>query len=266
VEPLGKWEYSFVGELGDTSAVGGFSAPDCVIDFPELVRNLHRCAEQNGATFLSSASVKKLVHNGTHVTGVEYERNGEHSTMRCDFCVIAMGAWSPRLLKNSKIIETPLILKKCLVLTYVGELVPCITVCLDVRDGPFPDATLVPFKGTTLAAGTDFDETDDPDDKSFDSRLVDELQHELARCFPALSASDYNPTAHVCFKTEQRSADMAPNVGFQIYEDFNVDGVLVAIPGKASLMFELAAAVADRMRGITSRSIGRAKKRRAGEL
>lgn len=256
VEPLAEWEYSFVGELGHTKAVGGFSAPDCVLDFPELVRNLTRCAEHNGASFLSGAAAQEIIHNGNRVTGIEYERQGEISTLDCDYCVVAMGAWSPWLLKKSKIVsksnsgDIPIILKKCLVLTYPRELVPSITVCLDVREGPFPDGTLVPFKGETLAAGTDFDETDDPDDKSFAPHLVEELQHKLERCFPALS--NYDPSAHVCFKTERRSGDMVPNIGYQIYDDLSVQGLSVAIPGKASLMFQLASAVADRVRGITT--------------
>lgn len=254
VEPLAKWEYLSVGELGHTKAVGGFSGPDCVVDFPELVRNLAHCAEQNGARFFGGASAQRLIHDGKRVAGIEYKLHDERLTLDCDLCVVAMGAWSPRLLRNSNVVskssseEVPIILKKCLVLAYEGELVPCITVCLDVREGPFPDAALVPFKGTTLAAGTDFDETDDPDDNSFKPQLVEELRHELARCFPALSK--YVPSARVCFKAEQRSGNMAPNVGYQIYDDFSVDGLIVAIPGKASLMFQLASAVAGRVHGI----------------
>lgn len=134
----------------------------------------------------------------------------------------------------------PLTLWKCVVLSYPLELVPCLTVVLDVRSGLATDTALVPFKGRTLVAESACEEVTEITDLSIDSLRVKQLRSELAKCFPRIASM--TPSAHVCFKLEHRSFALAPDVGSHIYhaDELGVGGLTVVLPGKASLAFELA--------------------------
>ncbi|GEM_PF-5891850 len=243
IDPLAAFEFEYAGVLGKTNAVGGFATPDCVMDFPELVRNLRYAAIKSGVTFIESASANKLIIEGKEVRGINYTNGNSSETISCDFCILSLGAWTGQLLEKHEI-KLPLILKKCIVLKYPGELVPCLTVCLDIRDGKSPDAALAPFKGETIAAESMGIEVENPNDRSFDQLRVQELKREYERCFPSLSS--YEPSIGVCFKIEQKSAGGAPNVEYHVYSEENIglSKIAVAIPGKASLMFQLATNVA----------------------
>lgn len=247
LEPLATYEFSRLGELGQTEAVGGFSTPDCVFDFPEMIRNLQYAAIQRDSTILTDTSAEELIIKDNRVVGVVCQRNGKREMLDCDHCVIAMGAWSAELLRRHGI-TLPLVLWKCIVLSYPLELVPCLTVVLDVRESWAPDTALVPFKGTTLAAESEGVEAAGPNDKAIDPQRIERLRNELARCFPRISA--FEPTPYVCFKTEYRTSTGTPDVGWHVYtaEERGIEGLTVALPGKASLVFELAAHVTKRIR------------------
>ena len=143
-------EYKEIGDVGITRAVGGFATPDCVIDFPKLIAHLRRMAKDRGAHIIEGADVRKLKMDkgDKRIVGLEYDTNDGHRELDCKYCIVAMGAWSVKLLDASGVTLPPIIRKKCIVLTYEGELVPCITVCLDVQkeSGAKSDVTLVPFK------------------------------------------------------------------------------------------------------------------------
>jgi glycine/D-amino acid oxidase-like deaminating enzyme len=255
VEQLASHEYKYAGLLGQTMAVGGFSTPDCVMDFPELIRNLRTAAENNGTKFIDGARAKRLRIEKGKITGVEYTTPGnDQEILPCDLCVVAMGAWANKFIgQHSGARPLPIILRKCLVLKYPGELVPCLTVCLDLREGVGSDAALVPFKGETIAAESLGVEAPDPDDRVIDDERVNCLRKEYARCFPELEA--HEPCVMVCFKTEERTRTGAPNLDYKVYTDdaHGLLGVVVAIPGKASLMFQMASAVTQHLRDVKMR-------------
>ena len=135
-----------------------------------------------------------------------------------------------------------------------------ITVCLDVKkeDGTSGDVTLVPYSEKTLAAGTDFkvvynlrgrpleDLTNGPSE-------VQALMAELSQCFTGvrkLTPADFE--VWTCFKTEQYNS-AHPDVDAKVYthsagiagSGHDVEGLTVALPGKASLIFDLAREVAN---------------------
>ncbi len=239
---LAASEYDDIGDVGCTNAVGGFETPDCVIDFPNLIAYLRQEAQKHGAEVIGGATVRKLEIDKHHnqIIGLRYETSDGAHEIECGHCIVAMGAWSLDLLENSGVKTPPIIRKKCVVLKYEGELVPSITVCLDIhkQDGNIADVTLVPFKEETLAAGTDWF----PYDRDIEDSDVEHLIEQLVQCFPKLL--DFQPTSYVCTKTEKHTAGGRPSLGITIYDktDLGVGGLTLTLPGKASFMFELAAA------------------------
>jgi glycine/D-amino acid oxidase-like deaminating enzyme len=237
-------EYKEIGDVGITRAVGGFATPDCVIDFPKLIAHLRRMAKDRGAHIIEGADVRKLKMDkgDKRIVGLEYDTNDGHRELDCKYCIVAMGAWSVKLLEVSGVTLPPIIRKKCIVLTYESELVPCITVCLDVQkeSGAKSDVTLVPFKGKTLAAGTNWEAISDPSNHNIKDDDVQRLVDELIQCFPKLRG--FLTTPHVCIKTERDTGVEIPDVDRKIYgkNELGVDGLLFVLPGKASFMFELA--------------------------
>jgi hypothetical protein len=134
-----------------------------------------------------------------------------------------------------------------------------IVVCLDVKkeDHTLGDVTLVPFDGKTLAAGTDFKVVYDLGHRRLENLRrgpseVKALRAELSQCFTRvrrLKDSDYTP--RTCFKIEHFHPGH-PDVDVKVYthdgggngSGHGVSGLIVALPGKASLIFDLARAVA----------------------
>jgi glycine/D-amino acid oxidase-like deaminating enzyme len=220
------------------------------MDFPEMIRNLQYAMLQNGGVVLENAAAERLlISENNRIVGVRYRQQGRENELACDHCVVTMGAWSAKLLRHHQI-ELPLVVWKCIVLSYPLELVPCLTVVLDAREDPVgPDTALVPFKGTTLAAESLGVETTNPDDKSIDPVRQQRLLTELAQCFPRISS--FVPQAYCCFKTEYRTTSGVPDVGSRLYDasEQQMNGLTVAIPGKASLAFELAAQVRNQLAG-----------------
>ena len=243
-------EYEEIGVVGSTNTVGGLETPDCIIDFPELVAHLRNAAKAEGAQVIEGANVQRLIvdKRNARIVGLEYETGEGFHEIDCDQCIVAMGAWSVTLLQKSGVVLPPIVRKKCIVLAYEGELVPCITVCLDVRkkNGETGDATLVPFKGRTLAAGTGWERTSHPDEQNMNDVDVEYLVDELVQCFPRLR--DWKSTPHICIKTERDTEGRAPDVSRRIYgkADLGVERLTLVLPGKASFMFELAKDVAQR--------------------
>jgi hypothetical protein len=110
------------------------------------------------------------------------------------------------------------------------------------------DASLAPFRGETVAAEADGDEVDEPVDASFPAGRVDRLIRDYAACFPGIRTAPL-VASEACFKLEERGA-LEPQLDFRIYDRSSLSGwddrVTLAVPGKASLAFELANRVADR--------------------
>lgn len=247
----------------------GWTTPDCVIDFPRMVGDLrqHLDGQRGGNDHLPAlketrhkvmkgAKVVKLRSATNGITGVDVDWEGHQFTLSCEQCVLAAGAWSQELLRDVGV-RLPLIVKKCLVLEVPNEKLPVsqITVCLDVEkeDGTPGDVTLVPYQGKTLAAGTDFKVVYDPGEHKLKELECGEFEiaaliAELTQCFTRvgqLSPNDY--TAHKCFKTEHYNPDH-PDVDLKVYTHatgHDIPGLIVAFPGKASIMFDLARKVAD---------------------
>jgi glycine/D-amino acid oxidase-like deaminating enzyme len=242
---LHEEEFRQIGPLGETRAIGGFEVPDRIVDFPGLVRHLRQELIQHGGKLIPDANVERICIEDKRVTAVELLNGQERLRLKCALCVLAAGAWSNGVLERSGIMKPDLILRKCIVFEYDGELVPGLTTCLDVRrhDGTDQDVTLVPFDGKTLAAGTGFTEVTAGDDGQEPDPLEPErLTEQLVQCFPSLAGRQ--PRILTCTKTEKRPGGK-PNVNPQVYgADFHgVGGLAVAIPGKASFLFDLAGQV-----------------------
>jgi glycine/D-amino acid oxidase-like deaminating enzyme len=248
----------------------GWTTPDCAIDFSEMVcdlrlnlegklgDNTHLPPLKQLGRVIEGARVLRLRRGRNGIDGVEVERNGDHTTLSCRQCVLAAGAWSLELLSEASI-RLPLIRKKCLVLSIDRKRLPVdkITVWLDVakEDGTFTDVTLVPFGEFTLAAGTDFRVVYRLRDRKLEDLLpgaseIQALLNELKQCHTQVSGltpADCNP--RTCFKTEHYNP-AHPHVDLKIYthdasgHGHDVAGLIVALPGKASLMFDLAREVA----------------------
>jgi len=241
---LDQAEYRSIGLLGETRAIGGFEVPDRVVDFPKLVSYLRGEVLRLGGTVIPDADVNRIRFEANRVTAVEFYGDREKRRIDCSLCVVAAGAWSNSLLDASGIISPDIILRKCVVFEYDDELVSGLTTCLDVSgyDKTTRDVTLVPFHGKTLAAGTGFTEVSSSDDGEPDLVQVERLRQELLQCFPALYSRQ--PRIITCTKTEKRSVGKS-NVKPQVYgrEFHGINGLAVAIPGKASFMFDLATQV-----------------------
>jgi glycine/D-amino acid oxidase-like deaminating enzyme len=233
-------EVSKIGKLR-TNAVGGFETPDCIVDFPRLIQFLREGVIQSGGRILSGARAVKLETTLDKVTGVLITTASGTQNIKCSTCILATGAWTNSLLDRSGIKQADLILRKCVVFHYAGELVDSITTCLDVlrHDGEKQDVTMVPFDGVTIAAGTGFTQVETGEDQSADSSEVNRLYDQLIQAFPDLIGMKYE--IKTCIKTE-KSPGGKPNVKPQIFgKDYHgIQNLLVTIPGKASFMFDLA--------------------------
>ena len=245
--PLELEEYRTVDPLGETRAVGGFEVPDRIVNFPAIIEHLRQEVRQCGGV-VASDIVKRIRVEDERVKAVDLV-DGQ-SKIDCSICVLAAGAWSNAILQESEIKRPDLILRKCVVLEYDGEVVPGLTTCLDVQrhDGTEQDVTLVPFDGKTLAAGTGFTEIVTGDDEQTDEQEIGRLNDQLIQCFPTLRG---RPSRIItCTKTEKRPGGK-PNVSPQVYGPafHGIIGLTVAIPGKASFMFDLADRVLGEIEG-----------------
>ncbi len=212
-----------------------------------------------GATRLQRGKVLRLLPGQNGITGVDYECKKEQKTLLCEQCVVAAGAWSYELLKGINV-NLPIIRKKCIILELNSKIVDKITVCLDMKkeDGTVSDASLVPFGDKTLAAGTDFKVVYLGDEQTLEglkagAAEIKALIAELRQFFPKArywkEGRDFK--VRTCFKTEQYNPGH-PDVGLKVYTKdptaggygHGVPGLIVALPGKASLMFDLAREVA----------------------
>ncbi len=269
-QPLGPDDRKRLRSLG-LRFKDGWVTPDCAIDFPALVRdmrlnlvgqlrkNSHLPQPKTRGRVIEGARVLRLSRGRDGISGVVYEWTGEQRSLSCNQCIVAAGAWSLELLKDIEV-PLPLIRKKCAVVVFRRKQlnVDKITVWLDVtkEDGTIGDFTLVPFKTQTLAAGPDFKVVYQlPQGRKLEHLKVgrsevETVGGELRQCISASLAKRLKPSdgsARVCFKTEQYNPSH-PDVDIKVYTQnagigdrgHGVRGLTVALPGKASLMFDLA--------------------------
>jgi glycerol-3-phosphate dehydrogenase len=237
------------------AAVGGFRGPDRAVDFPALIRELRNNITAAGGNVVEGARVTELLFDrqSRRIQGVVYKLDGSERELLSDHTVLAAGAWSIDLLEQTadlrlRELVQKLVRKKCVILSYGKEYVNGITVCLDVpkRDGSLGDTTLVPFGGATWAAGTSWAPLGDIDlnnAKATDEE-IDALRQELGHWCPEVAKAE--ALVHVCIKTEPDTGTGPPNLLPTVYgrSAHGVTGLTVALPGKASFMFELALSVA----------------------
>jgi glycerol-3-phosphate dehydrogenase len=237
------------------AAVGGFRGPDRAVDFPALIRELRGNIKAAGGNVVEGARVTKLLFDrqSRRMRGVVYKRDGRERELISDHTVLAAGAWSIELLEQTADLQLhelvrKLVRKRCVILSYPKEYVKGITVCLDVpkRDGSLGDTTLVPINGATWAAGTSWAPLGDVDldnVKATDEEIA-VLREELAHWCPEVAKAE--ALAHVCIKTEPGTGAGPPNLLPTVYGSsaHGVADLTVALPGKASFMFELALSVA----------------------
>ncbi|MES2180325.1 MAG: FAD-dependent oxidoreductase [Gemmatimonadota bacterium] len=273
--PLEAGDRARLASLGINFS-GGWVTPDCAVDFPALVRDMrrhiagqledsrHLPAIKATGTVMEGARVLDLRRGPHGMTGVDYEWHGRRGTLTCDQCIVAAGAWSHELLEGIGV-SLPLIRKKCLVVAFKRGIresqqdLDRITVWLDVEkeDGTRGDFTLVPYRDHILAAGTDFRVVYGVRGCSLEALRtapsdVAALNAEMDQCFASASVRPFSMsgfTPRTCFKTEQYNASH-PCVDIKVYTEdegmggHGVRGLTVALPGKASLMFDLAREVA----------------------
>jgi hypothetical protein len=100
-----------------------------------------------------------------------------------------------------------------------------------------------------LAAGTGFKEVIGGEDDRPDPEEVAHLAEQLIQCFPGLR--NRKPRMLICTKTEKRPGGKA-NVSPQTYGTrfHGIVGLTVAIPGKASFMFDLARQVVTELENV----------------
>lgn len=179
--------------------------------------------------------------------------------IECDQCVLATGAWIPLILAESRIIlKRKLVRRACTVIAFEEEIVPGITVCYDIKHFDSKkkqliqsNVSLVPYKRKTLAAGRSYrrlDEKEEPEDIRPTEEDVETLRSELYQAFPLLRMFT-RWTPYSCIKTELDTGEKTPNLLPHVFDrnDHDVDGLLVALPGKASLMFNLATKVLEKL-------------------
>lgn len=236
--------------LGTPNCVSGLMAPDAVVNYPKLLDYMRTQLKDGGQTQIRmGATVKRLLRDGDRITGVLYEENGQQIHLTCDYCIAALGAWSPELLQDIGVTPNILPLKRWT--SYIAEvseeLVERITVWVDD-----PGVTLVPFFGRTLIANTRRLEVHDITNAwATVEEEVDILQAQLAMAFPKLRRQALQVLeVRGCVKTEY-SKDGARSQHFAIFGDdvHSVRGLVVAIPGKASSMLALGRAVASYLFG-----------------
>ncbi len=136
--------------LGETRAVGGIEVPDRIVDFPALVGHLRQQVRRRGGV-AARGIVRQILINDRRVTGVELADG--RSRIDCSLCVLAAGAWSGSILRDSGIHPPDLILRKCVVFEYDGELVPGLTTCLDItgHDGTEQSTVRIPAPARTAS-------------------------------------------------------------------------------------------------------------------
>ena len=263
VRDLSKQEYSSIGSVGRTNANAGLGAKDLVISFPALIRELIESIPAERVLLKHEAITVETGGSPRRVTAIRCRTASGEKVIQCDRCVLAAGAWTPLILAQSGItLDRPLVRKKCTVITFDRELVPGITVCYDIKhfdpaekELVEADVSLVPYNGQTLAAGTGWarlSEEQEPRTVQPTEDEVNELLAELYQAFPLLRR--FPGTPHTCIKTELDTGGGPPNVLPKVFDqsEHGVDGLLVALPGKASLMFDLAARVLDKVQVPTS--------------
>lgn len=247
-KPLSIPENANIGVFGETSCIGGFATPDFALDYPAVIRNLRRQTKLLGAEVISGVSIERLTCNNAKIERVIYSDGTGTKELYCDHCVVAMGAWSSQIL-NTIGVHPPIRLYKSTVLTFDGELVPRITVWLGdpLSDMPHGCAmNMVPFKGKTLVADTRFTPVSSPDDLAPDKQSAEALISDLRKCFPNWDIPEWQ--MHGCIKAEEYLGEDRPRTQNMAiyYEESNhrychgINGLTVAFPGKASLMFTLA--------------------------
>jgi glycine/D-amino acid oxidase-like deaminating enzyme len=237
------------GLLGTPQCVGGLLAPDWVIDFPALLRDLRTQLAQSANTrLLMGATVKRLLRDGDQVAGVLYEKDGEEVLLTCHHCVVALGAYSVELLQDIGVTNLPIQRWTSHIVELDKEVVQHITVWTDD-----PGMTLVPYKGRTLIANTrrvpvqDITTAYTTIEKEVEILLYEQLVAAFPHlCWDALQVL----AARACVKTERSNDPGARNQHFAVFgeEDHGVAGLTVALPGKATLMFQLGRAVAARIK------------------
>ncbi len=196
-----------------------------------------------GACLSHGARIKELVRDGDMLRGVVFEQDGRETFLRCRHCVVALGGWGAELLRAIDV-ELPVRRWKSNIATVEGELVPRITAWLDA-----PFLTAVPFQGQTLIADTRRVLVTSGDDATPVESNLELLRHDAVANLPFLRWSDLKiARVHAAIKTEF-AVGSGGNQDFAVFQkaDHGVEGLTVALPGKASLMFALARQVADQV-------------------
>lgn len=249
-----------VGSPEPSLVSGGFVTRDFAIDFPRMVMDLRDQIAALGGKVFSHTELVGLDVQENAVRGVCLRSNGRETTYDCDRCVLAMGAWFPKFVQPYLDRDRDLGVKlyRSAVLTYDTEMVERVTVWMDA-----PNITLVPFKGKTLVADGRYHVVESGDDLDVPSDDVDALQADLKRAFPSADWSSKFERAHGCIKTgriaiqddgrEVHVVVARPRViGWNTSSrepGHGIRGLVIAIPGKASLAFALADDVMNLLEG-----------------
>jgi hypothetical protein len=125
---------------------------------------------------------------------------------------------------------------------------------MDVRDRDqhSRDASLVPFRGETIGAEAEGDVVNGDLDPRIPPDRIERLVQDYEACFPRIRNFPIM-ASEACYKVEGRPGE-GHGLECRIYDRANVsdwaEGVLFAVPGKASLAFTLADRVADRLAAV----------------
>jgi glycerol-3-phosphate dehydrogenase len=222
-------------------------APDCSIDFAAFLAFL-RAHLVNTQVIVPAKVTRLLEDRQNNVCAVLYQHTGDEVLLKCRWCIVSAGAWTVELLQESFGISLPVKRFKSHIVTFEGRLVDKITAFLDGTQ-----ITLVPIKSRTLVANARRVLAEDA--SAAHTPITSEvtmIQEQLAQAFPRLRWSAVQTQlvdGHGCLKTEATERASQRNQHYALFDEqsHGIGHLVVAFPGKASLMLQLGQELAARV-------------------
>jgi choline dehydrogenase-like flavoprotein len=227
-----------------------FRTPDRPIDYPAVVRQALGSAVGAGAGIVRARSTKLEVDDGVLRRVVVRTAIGVR-LVGARWCVVAAGAWTPELLAGIGV-DLHLSRWRSHVLQIRDRVVPRLAIRLGPsllvatplgRTTVLGDARRVPADG---GADPPVDPVDHP---AIDAECAELLRRDAGAFLPGVQAATLRAaTVTVGVKTEPPGhGSLGQGMALFGPERHGIEGLLVTLPGKASLMFALADRVAARI-------------------
>ena len=227
----------------------GFESCDAVVDYRRVVEAHIASAVSRGARFLIPGKIEDFMISGGVVKGAVVGLESGQISINCRQTVLACGAWTAEVSKLAGI-DLPVVNWVSTILTVKKKLTPRITVFIDE-----PHMTLVPVGDVTLVSNADRVLARGPYDRRSSSQSeIESFLERIRPAFPIVGTLERQSLdMRRCIKTTVERPGVA-TVGtfspcFLGTEHLPVEGIVVALPGKASLFWQGAQWVARRVAG-----------------